>query len=341
MRTLETNALPGGNPQDATGRGMLIARIERLPINPMQIRARILVGAATFFDGFDALTIAIALPLLIQKWHLSAGQVGWLIASGSLGQLAGSLLFASLAERHGRVRTIAWSAGVIGLTSIACGLAPTFAIFVVLRIIQGIGLGGEIPVAATYINEITRAHGRGRFVLLYEIIYPIGLLVASALGAWIVPRLGWEAMYFIGGAPLVFFFVLRRLVPESPRWLAEHGRMAQAHEALSAFEKTVKTPLPPITAAHEFDDMMRRIPHRRYIDVFRGAYLRRTLAIALLWATCGVIQFGLSTWLPTIYKNVYHAPLQLALNLAVAASVMACSARWPARCWSTSSGASR
>ena len=166
----------------------------------------------------------------------AAGQVGFLIASGSIGQLIGAFLFPSLAERYGRVRAIAWSSGIIGLTSIACGFAPTFAVFVALRIVQGLGLGGELPVAATYINEITRAHGRGRFVLLYEIVFPIGLLASNALGAWIVPRFGWEAMYFIGGVPLVLFFLLRVLVPESPRWLGERERMADADRALNAFE---------------------------------------------------------------------------------------------------------
>lgn len=58
------------------------------------------------------------------------------------------------------------------------------------------------------------------------------------------------------------------------------------------------------------------------VDLFSAAYRKRTLAVATLWATCGFIQYGLSTWLPTIYKNFYHAPLQLALNLAVIGSVM-------------------
>jgi MFS transporter, putative metabolite:H+ symporter len=208
------------------------------------------------------------------------------------------------------------------VTSIACGFAPSFAVFVALRIVQGLGLGGELPVAATYINEITRAHGRGRFVLLYEIVFPIGLLASNALGAWIVPRFGWEAMYLIGGVPLVLFFLLRTLVPESPRWLGEQERMADADRALSKFEASVKGPLPPVANISEFEAMVHRHPKRRMLDLFGPAYIKRTIAVALLWMTCGVIQYGLSTWLPTIYKTVYHAPLQLALNLAVAASVL-------------------
>ncbi|AYZ62432.1 MFS transporter [Burkholderia multivorans] len=304
--------------------GAIIARLERLPANAMQIRARVLIGAATFFDGFDVITIAATLPLLIHKWGLSPNQIGLLIASGAIGQLIGAFLFPALAEKHGRVKAIAWSSAVIGVTSIACGFAPTFEVFVLLRILQGLGLGGELPVAATYINEITRAHGRGRFVLLYEIVFPIGLLVSMALGAWLVPRFGWEIMYFVGGMPLVLALVLTHLVPESPRWLASRGRLPEAGQALGVFEASVKGPLPPppVTQAAAFDEMVRQHPKRRMIDLFSAAYRKRTLAVATLWATCGFIQYGLSTWLPTIYKNFYHAPLQLALNLAVIGSVM-------------------
>jgi putative MFS transporter len=324
MRTLD-NTIGDSSNAGVSGpitRGSIIARLERLPTNAMQVRARLLIGLATFFDGFDVIAIATTLPILIHKWGLTPGQIGFLIASGSIGQLVGAFLFPWYAERGGRVRAIAISSGIIGAASIACGFAPTYAAFVVLRIVQGLGLGGELPVAATYINEISRAHGRGRFVLLYEIVFPIGLLASNALGAWIVPRLGWQVMYFIGAAPLILFFVLRRLVPESPRWLAERKRMADADRAVQAFERTAKGTLAPVEDAAAFEALVNRHPRRRLGDLFGRAYLKRSLAVAMLWMTCGFIQYGLSTWLPTIYRTVYHAPLQLSLNLAAVASVL-------------------
>ncbi|MBN3803439.1 MFS transporter [Paraburkholderia sp. Ac-20336] len=324
MRTIDnsTGDRSSAGVSGAVTQGSIIARLERLPGNALQVRARILIGLATFFDGFDVIAIATTLPLLIAKWHLTPWDVGFLLGSGSIGQLIGAFLFPWYAERGGRVKAIALSSGIIGITSIACGFAPTFAVFVVLRIIQGLGLGGELPVAATYINEISRAHGRGRFVLLYEIVFPIGLLASSAMGAWIVPRFGWPAMYFIGGMPLILFFALRKLVPESPRWLAVRDRMAEADSAVLAFERAAKVPLPPVASSAEFDEMVNRHPKRSVSDLFGPAYLKRTIAVAMLWVTCGFIQYGLSTWLPTIYRTIYHAPLQLALNLAVAASVL-------------------
>ena len=129
-------------------------------------------------------------------------------------------------------------------------------------------------------------------------------------------------MYFVGGLPLILSLVLTRLVPESPRWLASRGRLPEAGRAVGVFEASVRGELPPVTQAAAFDEMVRQHPKRKMSDLFSAAYRKRTLAVATLWATCGFIQYGLSTWLPTIYKNFYHAPLQLALNLAVIGSVM-------------------
>ncbi len=320
---LPRDAMPAGQAAAAgTTPGQIVARIERMPGNAMHVRARLLIGLATFFDGFDVIVIAATLPLLIAQWSLSPAQVAFLIGAPAFGQLLGTLLFPALAERIGRLRTIGWSAGIIGLMSIACGFSTSFEMFAALRIIQGLGLGGELPVAATYINEVTRAHGRGRFVLLYEVVFPIGLLVSNAVGAWLVPRFGWEIMYFIGGVPLVLLFILPRAVPESPRWLAERGRLAEADAALAVFEARAKGPLPPLDGERDYDALMQKHPRRSVKDLLGRAYRGRTLAVWMLWATCGFIQYGLSTWLPTIYKTVYHAPLQLALNLAAAASVL-------------------
>lgn len=303
----------------ATHRSIL-ARVERMPPNGMHTRARILMGLATFFDGFDSIAIATALPLLIARWSLHPGQIGFLISAGAVGSLIGAFIFPLLAEKFGRVNAVAWSSAVIGVTTLACAFAHSFEVFVLLRVLQGIGLGGEVPIAATYINEITSARNRGRFVLLYEIIFPIGLLASGGLGAWLVPRFGWEIMYYLGAAPLLLYFFLRKLVPESPRWLAEKGRFDEAETAVAQFEAKATSTLADV------GDMSSVVQHPhlrpRMADVLGRRYWRRTVAVWFLWITCGFLQYGLSAWLPTIYRQVYHASFQLSLNLALAASTL-------------------
>jgi putative MFS transporter len=84
----------------------IVARLERLPTSWWQVKARIIVGVATFFDAFDALAIASILPVIVPLWKLTPPQIGLMISAGFLGQLLGALLFGWIAERYGRMTAI-------------------------------------------------------------------------------------------------------------------------------------------------------------------------------------------------------------------------------------------
>src|SRR5699024_8802783 len=103
----------------------------------------------------------------------------------------------------------------------------SLALFILFRFIQGIGLGAEVPVAASYIGEITKAHGRGRFVLMYEVIFPVGLVASAIVSSWVVPHWGYKTLFMLGALPVLLVPVIWRL-PESPRWLLSRGRAADA-----------------------------------------------------------------------------------------------------------------
>src|SRR5512143_3479049 len=101
----------------------VVARIERLPTSAWHVKARVIIGVATFFDAFDALTIAFVLPVLAPLWKLQGPQIGLLISAGYLGQLAGALLFSWIAQRFGRVRALVWSVVLLSVMSLACAFA--------------------------------------------------------------------------------------------------------------------------------------------------------------------------------------------------------------------------
>src|SRR5271168_1133934 len=226
----------------------VVARIERLPISFWHIRTRIIIGVATFFDAFDALAIAFVLPVLVPMWKLNGPQIGFLISAGYIGQLVGALFFGWLAGRFGRVTAMIWAILIFSVMSLVCAFAWDYNSLVAARVVQGFGLGGEVPVAATYISELARAKGRGRFVLLYELVFPVGLVAAGLIGSWVVPRFGWQWMFIIGALPAFVALFMQRLLPESPRWLATQGRAAQAKAALAwverETEKSTGQPLP-------------------------------------------------------------------------------------------------
>ena len=290
-----------------------MARIERLPTSWWQVKARIIVGTATFFDAFDALAIASVLPVVAPLWKLTQPQTGFLISAGFLGQLVGALLFGWLAEHHGRMTAMIWSIALFSMMSLVCAFAFDYWSLLVLRAIQGIGLGGEVPVAAVFISELAKAKGRGRFVLLYELVFPIGLVAASLVGLWVVPRLGWQYMFAIGALPGLLALLLRRLLPESPRWLAVRGRHSEAEAAMAYIEsetlKATGEPLPPVKPVVSTLEKPASLA-----DLFGPLYMRRTLVVWVMWFCAYCVNYGLAIWLPTVYRTVFKLPLEQSLK---------------------------
>jgi MFS transporter, putative metabolite:H+ symporter len=291
----------------------VLARIERLPLSAWQIRTRLIVGTATFFDAFDALAITYVLPAVVPAWKLTPAGISWLISAGFLGQFIGALVGGALAERIGRRPMIVAAVLWFGLFSFACGWAWDYESLLVLRLLQGLGLGAEVPVAATYISELARAEGRGRFVLLFELVFPIGLVAVALIGRSIVP-VGWQYLFFVGGLPALLALVMMRDLPESPRWLAACGRFGEAATALVLIEQKVQAatgkPLPAIEA------IPRMVTAKRgaWTELFSSAYRRRTLVIWAAWFATYFVNYGLTTWLPTIYRTLFKLSLEDALN---------------------------
>ncbi len=335
----------------------LIARLERAPITRWHLRARIIMGSATFFDAFDALSLAFVLPVLVGLWDISAVQIGWLIAAGYFGQFAGALFFGAIAERYGRIISAAGATALMSLMSLACALAGNFPALLALRLVQGIGVGGEVPVAAVYINELSKARGRGRFFLLYEMIFPVGLMVTGQIGALVVPLFGWQMMFLIGGVPgLVITGLLLRL-RESPRWLIGKGRMEEAEAIIEEIEGSA--PLGTQAAQNEAPSEEPRVARTdtqavppgdnrtRWAELLSPFYRRRTVVVWTLWASAFFITNGLNNWMPTLYNQVYGLTIAQSLragtlnNIAQVAILLGCAfaidrigrRRWATACF--------
>lgn len=123
----------------------IVSRIERLPATSWQVKARMIVGVATFFDGFAGLIIAAAISVLMVSWHLKPQQAGILISSGFLGQVIGAIFFGWVAERYGRLRTTILTILVYAVFSFLCATSWDYTSLFIFRLIQGFGLGERSP----------------------------------------------------------------------------------------------------------------------------------------------------------------------------------------------------
>jgi len=290
----------------------VVARLERLPYCSWHRTMRLIICTAWFFDAFDSVAIAYVLPPLIGQWHLVPQQIGSLIGIGFGGQLIGAIGFGWIAEYWGRRRSMLVTLLIFSLGAFACAFAPNYNVLWWLRLIQGIGLGGEVPLMAAYVNEFAHAPGRGRFSLNVQVLFSIGLAVVAAISIYVVPHWGWQWMFIIGAVPALLAVPLRVVLPESPRWLASQGRFDAADEALAQIEQIATAEgkvIPPLPA-----DLPMVVEVRpRIADLFKGIYLRRTLTVWLMWIGAYFVSYGITAWVPTIFRTVYHLDVQTAL----------------------------
>jgi MFS transporter, putative metabolite:H+ symporter len=197
-----------------------------------------------------------------------------------------------------------------------CLLANGLPALLACRLVQGIGIGGEMPVAAAYISELSQARGRGRFFLAYEIVFPVGLMATGQVGAWLVPALGWKAIFLVGAIPCCVIAVLLARLPESPRWLIAHGRIAEAEVIVKRMESASEghtIPQPPVPSPQSL------APNRRppsWSEPLSAFYRSRTFVVWSLWGCAYFVANSLNNWMPSLYTSVYHLALRQSLRAA-------------------------
>lgn len=301
------------------GAADISARLERLPVTRRVFWTRNIIGAATFFDGYTVIAIAYAMPVLVREWGLGPEETGLILSMGYLGQLIGAVFFGWLAERAGRLKVLLFTILLFVSMDVACLFAWGAASMMVFRFIQGIGTGGEVPVASAYINEYIGSKGRGRFFLLYEVMFLVGLVGAGLIARALVPVYGWQAMFLVGLVPAAVLIPLRFFMKESPRWLASKGRYPEADRIVSQLEHSAQAaghdleaprPVPP--AAHTTST---------WRELFSGFYRRRTFTIWTMWFCSYLVANGMITWLPTLYRQTFNLPLETSLLYGLLTSV--------------------
>jgi MFS family permease len=223
------------------------ARLDRLPWSRFHVLIVVALGITWVLDGLEVTIVGSIGPMLQDKGTLglTPQQIGAMASAYVAGAVAGALLFGWLTDRFGRrlVFNITLGLYVAGVLLSACSW--NFISLAAFRVLTGLGIGGEYAAINSAIDELIPARIRGRIDLFINGSYWGGAALgagASLLllgGALVSPGLGWRLGFGIGGILGLGVLVLRRFVPESPRWLVTHGRLEEAEKTVAEVEKRV------------------------------------------------------------------------------------------------------
>ena len=293
-------------------------RIDRLPFLPFHFKIASILGTGTLFDAFDSLSIGTALTMIIATFKLDYRSAGSLISAAFAGQFVGAIAFGYVAERIGRKWSFVIALAVFGLCSIAVASAMSVNQIIAARVIQGLGLGAEVPVAAALFTEFVRGSARGLFVMIYESVFVWGIFLAPVAGlacyAAFGPALGWRVLFGIGGIPIFVAIVAAFRLPESARWLASKARLGEADAIVSRMEDEARR---LGRAFHPAQRVHVAAERTRFGELFRGIYARRTFVVWTMWFCSYFVSNGFQSWAPTLYMKIGGLPAQYAIALQI------------------------
>jgi SHS family lactate transporter-like MFS transporter len=169
-------------------------------------------------DAFDFFVLVFLIDTLAAQFHVGKGKIIETIFATLIMRPVGAVLFGLLADRYGRRKPLMANVIFFSLVELMCGFAPNYTVFLILRAIYGIGMGGEWGVGASLALENTPGKWRGILSGILQSGYSVGYLLASVAAHFILPAWGWRAMFWLGGAPALLAFYIRSKVRESEAW---------------------------------------------------------------------------------------------------------------------------
>jgi MFS family permease len=250
-----------------TVRSLIPARIDRLPWSPFHTRIVVALGVAWILDGLE-ITVASSVGDILnnpETLNLSSTEVGLIATVYLIGEVIGALVFGRMSDRLGRrnlfMITLAVYLAGSGLTALTLGSSTGWVIFLYLtRFIAGAGIGGEYAAINSAIDELIPARYRGRVDIAVNGTYWAGALLGT-LGTFILlntlsPSIGWRIGFLLGPVLGLVILLVRRHLPESPRWQIMNGREQGAEESISYIEHEVEQSgmtLPPVDESKAID----------------------------------------------------------------------------------------
>jgi MFS transporter, putative metabolite:H+ symporter len=289
---------------DASSILNLSQRFERLPFTGYQQKIFAIIATAWLFDSIDLASLTFVLAPISDEFGLSGGQTGLLASASFAGMFVGATTAGMLADRFGRKVVFQTSMILWGSASLLLALSWNWESLMIFRFLLGLGMGAEFPIGLSLVSEFMPSEKRGQYIGFLEGFWPIGFITAGALSLVLVPTLGWRSVFVLQGVAAVWVLIIRRIVPESPRWFESRGQYDEADETMKGIEAEVQerhgTPLPEPQPARFAERVFTGFS---FFELFTAGYLRRTVMIWLAWFFVLLGYYGITTWVSKLLAD--------------------------------------
>jgi putative MFS transporter len=294
--------------------------LDEAKISPLHKKIVGLIAAGYFFDVIDFTIFGSLVPFILQSKFATGPEVGLIGAATIFGMFIGTAGQGQFSDRFGRRFIYQFNLLLFGVFTILGAFAPSVMLLLICRFIAGFGLGAEQPLAFAYAGEYAPKAIRGRVLAIVHFIggacvWPIGTALALGVGAVATsPEYAWRAVWLIIGLGALVVWVFRFSLPESPRYLATHGR---GQEALAVLTKLgIAGPTEKLST-----DVASDTKSDPFGVVFK-MYPQRVIAGMICFTAFFGIAIGLGAWLPNImnekgFSITKSLQYTLAMNFAV------------------------
>ena len=293
----------------SAGDALIAARLERLPMTGFQRNIFIIIATAWLFDSIDLGSLTFVLGSIRKQFDLTTAQAGLLSSMSFVGMFLGAALAGLAADRFGRKGVFQISMIFWGLGSLWCSLAPNAVTLGYARLLLGFGMGMEFPVALAIVSEFLPASNRGRYMAILEGFWPLGFITAGLLSLVLLQYFDWRAVFLAQAIPALFLFVIRFLVPKSPRWLVDHGNHEEADRVMGTIEAKVSARLggQPLPEPVPLPACARKERGFSFMEIWKPPYASRTVMIWLTWFFALLGFYGLTTWLGALLQDAGYS----------------------------------
>src|SRR5579863_4021012 len=273
--------------------------IANAPIGRYHRFLALLIGMVVFFDGYDTFNPAYVIHYVTKPWHLAPSQGGLLVSSGLIGFMIGSLLQGKFSDRYGRRATLLVALWIVTIFSFAtAALGRSFFSFCGFRLLTGLGMGALLPLGVTYVNEYAPRRLANTFSMWgWALGWATGGIVAAAIGVYLTPMFGWQALYYAASLSIVLVLVCHAVLPESLQFSAMRGDWQGIAQILCRLNPSRSARYSEPGAKFEFREPSDQIASVSLL--LSPRYRRTTISV---WVAAFFILFGiwgLSGWVPT------------------------------------------